>query len=165
MELFSVRATTEHDWRDVRSLRLEMLADTPLAFGEHLDAAQKHGEVIWRLRGARGTSPLSCSFAAVTQSGRWVGTMGGVIENGAPLLVGVYVSPDYRGAAGVADALLVEVEDWSRQRNASLYLHVHSENPRARAFYAARGFIETGVTIPYVLDRTQTEVEMVKQLG
>lgn len=164
MELFSVRATSEHDWRDVQLLRLEMLADTPLAFGEHLEAAQKHGEVTWRQRGARGTNPLSCSFAAITQGGRWVGTMGGVIENGAPLLVGVYVSPDYRGRSGVADALLTEVEDWSRQRNDRLYLRVHSENPRARAYYASRGFVETGVTVPYVLDRTQTELEMVKRL-
>ena len=28
---FVVRRTTEEDWREVRALRLEMLADTPLA--------------------------------------------------------------------------------------------------------------------------------------
>jgi len=159
-----VRATSAKDWRQVRDLRLEMLADTPLAFGEHLETAQKHLRPVWQLRGARGASPITCSFAAITQSGRWVGTMGGYIESGAPMLVGVYVSPDYRGAAGVADALLTEVESWSRRRNDRLYLHVHTENPRARAFYASRGFVETGVTIPYVLDRGQTEVEMVKRL-
>lgn len=164
MELFSVRATTAKDWRQVRELRLEMLADTPLAFGEHLATAQRHLRPVWQLRGARGTSPTTSSFAAITQSGRWVGTMGGYIENGAPMLVGVYVSPDYRGPGGPADELLAKVEEWARQRNDQLTLRVHAENPRARAYYSARGFVETGVTLPYVLDRTQTELEMVKRL-
>ena len=164
MELFSVRPTTAKDWRQVRDLRLEMLADTPLAFGEHLETAQKHLKPVWQVRGARGTSPLTCAFAAITQSGRWVGTMGGYIERGSPMLVGVYVSPDYRGTAGVADALLAEVENWARLRNDRIYLRVHSENPRARSFYASRGYVETGVTLPYVLDRSQTELEMVKAL-
>lgn len=164
MELFTVRATTEHDWREVRDLRLEMLADTPLAFGEHLATAELLTEVAWRQRGARGTSPVSCWFAAVTTSGRWVGTMGCVIENGAPLLVGVYVTPDYRGRSGVADEMLAVIEQWASARNDRLALRVHSENPRARAFYAARGFVETGVTVPYVLDPTATELEMVKRV-
>lgn len=159
-----MRATTEHDWREVRALRLEMLADTPLAFGEHLADAENHAEVTWRLRGARGTNALSCAFAAVTTSGRWVGTMGGVIDSGDPMLVGVYVTPSFRGGVGVADALLAPVEEWARLRNNSIYLRVHTENPRARAFYAARGFTETGRTMPYVLDATQTELEMVKRL-
>lgn len=164
MELFGIRSTTEHDWREVRDLRLEMLADTPLAFGEHLAAARDHTEVIWRQRGARGTNPQTCSFAAVTQSGRWVGTMGGFIENGAPLLVGVYVSPDYRGPGGPADELLAAVEQWAAARNDRIALHVHAENPRARSYYASRGYVETGVTIPYVLDPTAIELEMVKAL-
>jgi len=90
--------------------------------------------------------------------------MGGYLENGAPLLVGVYVSPDYRGAAGVADALLTAVEDWARERGDRLALHVHSGNARARAYYRSRGFVETGVTIPYVLDTSALELEMVKAL-
>jgi GNAT superfamily N-acetyltransferase len=164
MELFSVRSTTEDDWREVRDLRLEMLADTPIAFGEHHAAAIEHSEVIWRQRGARGTSPTTCSFAAITEGGRWVATMGGVIEGGAPLLVGVYVSPDYRGRGGPADDLLAAVEQWAIARNDRLALRVHSENARARAYYRSHGFVETGVTVPYVLDRSAIELEMVKAL-
>ena len=157
-----MRATSAKDWREVRDLRLEMLADTPLAFGEHLATAQKHLKPVWQLRGARGASPLTCSFAAITQSGRWVGTMGGYIEAGTPMLVSVYVSPEYRGPQGPADELLASVEQWAFARNSRLTLRVHSENPRARAYYAKRGFVETGVIVPYVLDRSQTEVEMAK---
>jgi len=164
MELFTVRATSEDDWREIRALRLEMLADTPLAFGEHLATAEKHLETTWRQRGARGTNPTTCAFAAITQSGRWVGTMGGYIESGVPMLVGVYVSPDYRGPGGPGDELLAAVEQWAFARNDRLLLHVHAENPRARAYYAKRGYVETGLTLPYVLDPTQTELEMVKRL-
>ena len=161
---FSIRTTTEHDWREIRDQRLEMLADTPLAFGEFLEDALKVDEAGWRLRGARGHAVTSVYFAAITDDGRWVGIMGGVIEFGRPVLVGVYVSPGFRGPSGVADALLTAVEDWARLRQDTLVLHVHSLNPRARAFYAHHGFVETGVTVPYRLNPSQTELEMVKKL-
>ena len=161
---FTIRTTTEHDWREIRDLRLEMLADTPLAFGEFLADAVQVDEVGWRLRGARGHALTSTYFAAISDEGQWVGIMGGVIELGRPVLVGVYVSPAFRGPSGVADALLTAVEDWARLRQDTLVLHVHSLNPRARAYYAKRGFVETGVTIPYRLNPAQTELEMVKQL-
>jgi ribosomal protein S18 acetylase RimI-like enzyme len=42
----------------------------------------------------------------------------------------------------------------------SLLLHVHEANARARAFYRRRGFVETGVRLPYSLDETTDELEM-----
>lgn len=164
---FTIRSTTASDWREVRKLRLEMLRDTPLAFGETFDAALVHDEAEWAMRGARGTNDHSIVVVAITSSGRWIGTMGGYVPDEAtgPLLVGVYVAPDYRGgAAGVTDALLPWIEDWARAEAGRLTLHVHEHNDRARAAYERRGFTMTGVTAPYNLDPSTRELEMVKQL-
>src|SRR6478609_9133187 len=93
-----IRTTTEADWKQVRELRLEMLRDTPIAFGETLEHAEAQGEAVWRLRAARGTTPGQTSIVAIDRD-RWVGHMGGWIPDAAsgPLLVGVYVTPTYRG--------------------------------------------------------------------
>ena len=160
---FEIRPTTEEDWREVRALRLEMVQDTPMGFAESYETALTRDEAEWRRRGARGTAPSSAAFAAIAD-GRWVGTMSGYIDDGRPLLVGVYVTPDFRGASGVADALLAAVEHWALQHGDTLTLHVHADNARARRYYEKRGYVETGVTLPYVLNAAETEVEMAKSL-
>jgi len=64
----------------------------------------------------------------------------------------------------VTDALLSQIEDWARAEAGRLTLHVHEHNDRARAAYENRGFAATGVAVPYDLDPTTRELEMVKQL-
>lgn len=167
MQAVTIRTTTEDDWREVRALRLAMLADTPIAYGEHLADAEGLDEQEWRTRGRRGETPGSTSFAAVDEHGTWVGTMNGFVPDAAtgPLLVGVYVAPGHRGRdAGVADALLDAVQDWAAEHGTTLRLHVHEDNVRARAFYERRGFVATGHTEPYVLDPSRTELEMLRVL-
>ncbi|KQQ28604.1 GNAT family N-acetyltransferase [Frondihabitans sp. Leaf304] len=163
----TIRPVTEADWREVRVLRLEMLRDTPIAFGETLATAENHPEAEWRLRGRRGTDEGSASFAAIDEStGSWVGTMGGYLpKTGFPLLVGVYVAPSHRGrAAGVTDALLDEVEAWAKGHASAMALHVHEDNARAIRYYAGRGFTETGRKLPYELAPHGFENEMIKAL-
>ena len=163
---FEVRATTEDDWQHVRALRLEMIADTPHAYAETLADALSHDEAEWRMRGRRGTDGRGAALAAIDESGRWIGAMGGysTVATG-PMLVGVYVTPEFRGRqVGVTDALLAGIEDWARTESDRLTLHVHEDNARARAAYEHRGFVVTGAVIPYVLDTTQNELEMIKQL-
>jgi len=163
----TVRPTTEDDWERIRDLRLEMLRDTPLAYVETLEAAQAHGPEEWRTRGRRGTAEGWLLLAAITPDDRWVGMMGCYVPDAAsgPLLIGVYVAPDHRGrTAGVTDALLSAVEAWAHEHGGTLRLHVHEANARARAAYASRGFVETGVTEPYSLDPSQRELEMLKHL-
>ena len=46
----------------------------------------------------------------------------------------------------------------------TLRLDVHADNLRARAAYVKRGFVLTGKTLPYELDTSQFEVEMIKRL-
>lgn len=59
-----VRHTTGADWREYRDLRLEMLADTPLAFAETLANAQRWNEAEWRMRSARGEASDQILVAA-----------------------------------------------------------------------------------------------------
>ena len=165
-----VRPTRESDWEAYRALRLEMLADTPLAFGETLANALGWDEAEWRRRAARGEASDQILVAAIdSSSDRWVGTMGGFVASGpdvtGPLLVGVYVAPAYRGRTlGVAPAMLAAVEAWASTIDRALYLHVHEDNPRATAFYLRSGYRFTGKVERYALNPHQRELEMVKDL-
>jgi ribosomal protein S18 acetylase RimI-like enzyme len=161
-----IRTTNEDDWQAVRSLRLEMLRDYPLAYGETLEHALDVGEAGWRLRAARGTTAGQTSIVAIDGE-RWVGHMGGYIPDATsgPLLVGVYVSPDHRGdAAGVSRRLLDAVEEWARLHGDTLRLEVHEDNPRAIRFYEKLGFTLTGRSREYELEPGGLELEMIKPL-
>lgn len=161
-----IRTTSEDDWPHVRTLRLEMLRDTPLAYAETLEHALTVDESGWRLRAARGTTPGQTSIVAI-DGDRWVGHMGGYIPDATagPLLVGVYVAPDHRGdAAGVSRRLLDAVEEWARLHGDTLRLEVHEDNPRARRFYEKLGFTLTGRSRRYELAPGGLELEMIKPL-
>jgi len=161
-----IRTTREDDWREVRDLRLEMLRDTPIAFGDRFERAVEFDEAEWRTRAKRGESATQTVIVAI-EGDRWVGTMGCYVPDAAtgPLLVGVYVTPDRRGgASGVADALLDEIERWAAGRADTLRLEVHEDNPRARRYYERRGFAYTGHRREYELEPGGLELEMVKRL-
>ncbi|MFB2600229.1 GNAT family N-acetyltransferase [Herbiconiux sp. P17] len=162
-----IRRTVESDWPQVRALRLEMLADTPLAYLETVEHALRRREWEWRAWARDGSSDGSITVAAITAEGRWVGTMMSKVPHGhrGAFLYGVYVAPDHRGtAAGVTDALLTRIEEWALGRGDTLTLEVNEQNPRAVAAYRNRGFVETGVTRPYPLDPSLRELEMRKRL-
>ncbi|MCU1571061.1 MAG: family N-acetyltransferase [Naasia sp.] len=157
----------EDDWPQVKALRLEMLADTPLAYLETLDSARDHADDFWRRRAAGGWGEQGINLVAIAADGRWLGTMACRIFDGAvePYLVGVYVAPAARGAAaGVTDALLTAIEEWASTMASGLLLDVHEDNAAARRAYAKRGFVETGRTIPYPLDPRSRELQMRKSL-
>lgn len=161
---FRVREVEERDWIRLRALRLEMLADTPIAYLETLETAEAHPVSHWK-RQARGR-PAGIKLVAEADDGRWLGTMTGIIAEGTPTLVAVYVAPEVRGAAaGVTDALLTAIERWAAQQGDQLRLEVNERNGRAIEAYRRRGFATTGRTTPYPLDPTSLELEMVKPLG
>jgi len=162
-----IRPTTGSDWREVRTLRLEMLRDTPLAYLESLADALHVQEFEWRLRARRGQAKNGTSLVAITADGAWVGAMGGWIPDRTegPILVGVYVAPTHRGRqANVADRLLDAIEEWAVDHGNALRLLVHEDNARAQAFYRRRGYELTGKSEPYALDPTQRELEMSRRL-
>ncbi len=156
---------TEQDWRPLRDLRLQALADTPHAYLETFFHAVSQTEDDWRLRARRSEGPDQVGFAAV-DGDRWVGTMRAILEDGKPVLQSVFVVPSHRGRQhGVADALLDAVESWVGAGGfGELFLCVHADNRRAQALYRRRGYAFTGVRTPYPLDPTQDELEMRREL-
>ncbi|AYG03295.1 GNAT family N-acetyltransferase [Gryllotalpicola protaetiae] len=165
---FTVRRSTREDWQAMRRLRLEALQDTPMAFGQTYENALLMSEAEWRAYAGRGEERNRLFVVAVDEaSDEFIGMMGGALDHGggAPFLVAVFVSSTHRGARrGVSDALLEAIEDWARGFSDRLQLDVHEDNTRARRYYEARGFVETGHTMPYPLDRTRLELNMVKRL-
>lgn len=162
-----VRASTEDDWKAYRALRFEMLEDAPIAFLETLEQARRHPDEHWQRR-ASNVNRSTRLFAAVAENGRWLGSMGGYqsATSHDPYLVGVYVTPAWRGRdRGVTDALLDAVIDWAQGRGDRLLLEVHEENEPAIRSYLHRGFVFTGRTQPYPLDRTANEREMALPLA
>ena len=152
------------DWRELRTLRLEMLRDTPMAYLETVQQAEALAPGEWVFRAARCGQPGSVGVAAVEDAtSQWVGTMSAYLAGpGVANLVTVYVAPAHRGT-GVTDLLLDSVLSWvARQDDVrTLALLVHEQNGRAAAFYARRGFRASGRTEPYPLEPSQRELEMV----
>ncbi|MBT1635434.1 GNAT family N-acetyltransferase [Clavibacter michiganensis] len=154
------------DWREYRALRLEMLEDTPLAYLETLETARALPDSDWQARTRRADQPGSTAYVAAERAtGRWLGAMNAFVAQDFTrvMLVSVYVTPEARGRdAGVSDLLLDAIIAWARDRpNAvALRLEVHEDNPRARIYYERRGFVLTGRSVPYALDRTQQDLEM-----
>lgn len=164
----AVREARIDEWKQSRTLRLEMLADTPHAFGDRLADVLHWDDEQWRIRHYSHLLPDSAVFVAVERDGRWVGQMEArEFHDHTPArvwLMGVYVTPAHRGN-GTATALLEAVEQWVRGRGfGQLYLDVHEHSSAARRFYQRKGFVPTGSTAPYPLDPSTAESEMVKAL-
>lgn len=153
------------DWERMRAIRLAMLADTPIAYGERLADARRLRESAWRERAAQAGSARRIALAAVAPAGAWVGFGGGYLDAvGGPTLVSVYIAPEARGR-GVLDALAAAVGEWALLHADRLRLEVHEDNARAIRAYERLGFRRTGHTRPYDLDPAAREVEMVLTLA
>jgi ribosomal protein S18 acetylase RimI-like enzyme len=164
---YRIRPITEDDWELLRDLRVEMLRDTPKAFLERLDTALRRTDREWRRRTARDAADRGSRRFVVEADGRLVGVMGVYRDAaGRATVFGVYVTPAWR-SRGVAEELLavVEAEAVETFGADALYLLVHEDNPRARAFYRRQGFVETGRTLPYELDPSEREIEMRRPVG
>jgi ribosomal protein S18 acetylase RimI-like enzyme len=163
-----VRAlTSADDPAQLRELRLEMLADTPLAYLERVEDARRHPPAYWtdRIRryAAGGDRAL---YVAEAPDGTWVGQAGGWLDRtGLAYLVSVYVRPGHRGS-GLLERLTTPVFDWARERGSTeIRLEVARENGRAVTAYRRLGFVPTGRTQPHPLYPGESvEIEMSRPL-
>jgi ribosomal protein S18 acetylase RimI-like enzyme len=167
-EPVEVRALTPaDDPRRLRDLRLEMLADTPLAYLERVDDARRHPPAYWNDRLRRYvTGPDRVLYVALTADGRWLAQAGGYVDRtGLAHLVSVYVGPAHRGS-GLLERLATTVFDWARERGSTeIRLEVAKENARAVAAYRRLGFVPTGRTQPHPLyPDVSVEIEMTRPL-
>ena len=146
----AVRRITPEDWREVKALRLQALADpaAPMAFLDTVEHAAAQPDRFWQERAANAAGDAAAAqFVAIADDGTWAGTVTVLPhreQHDAGLVVGVYVADAHRGA-GVIDALLDDAAAWARDRDfRALVLEVHVDNERAQAVYRRCGFVQTG---------------------
>ena len=157
-----VRRAVAKDWRASRAIRLQALAEAPLAFASTLERETAFGPDQWRQRIAG-----SAQFLAETGDGEVVGTATGFDdpdEAGTVLLVAMFVAATARGT-GLADRLVSAMTDQARADGARrVLLHVVETNAVAERLYARCGFVRTGATVPLPHRPALLEHEMVLDL-
>ncbi|GAC1576211.1 MAG: GNAT family N-acetyltransferase [Candidatus Dormibacteria bacterium] len=155
---YSVRAVTEDEWRVLRSVRLQALANAPTAFGSTLAEANTLTEDRWRDR-ARGSSRSRQFLAWLDEEA--VGIAGLFDEgDGSAQVVSVWVRPEHRGR-GVARALTTAAMDFAAAAGiVRLTLWVTDGNAAARRLYDSMGFRPTGNRQPLPSQPTLDEHEM-----
>lgn len=171
-----IRRVLAEEWREVRDLRLQALADAaaPVAFLDTLDDAAARPDEFWQGRTSRAAdTDASAQFVAL-DGGEWVGSVSVVrraagetdhhgrrLEHPRSDVVGVYVRPSHRGQ-GVIDALLAAASVWARSLgDTTLTLDVHADNERASIAYRRAGFAPTGFRFTGPIG---PEIEMARSL-
>ncbi|WP_084510476.1 GNAT family N-acetyltransferase [Nocardia lijiangensis] len=143
------------DWQLVRAVRLEALREARVGvFGSGFEVASAWSEGQWR-----GWMDRQVLFVAEANDAL-IGSAGGLLDNGQPSLVSLWVHPSARGT-GVSDALVGAVVDWARAgTHRQLHLWVVEGNQPARVLYTRLGFTETGRRRQALDDPGTTEIEM-----
>jgi ribosomal protein S18 acetylase RimI-like enzyme len=164
---YEVRRIRADEWPPLRRLRLEALKDSPMAFVDQFEEALTRPDSFWQERAQRGAhSARSATFVAVGGDG-FVGMATCFVEDlddddrVSVHVVGVYVTPAYRGT-GVVDALMAAVLGFAHRdlRADRIHLFVTETNGRAEAVYRRIGFVRTGATMPYPPDPSCLEYEL-----
>jgi ribosomal protein S18 acetylase RimI-like enzyme len=157
----TIRRSDRDDWRALKAIRLEALADTPDAYGSTWKENSTWSDAQWKNAAKNRLYYLAFRDDVV------VGMVSGGLNDmhpGTRWLYGMYVSPSDRGS-GTADRLVATVCAWARREGFDeVYLHVTTSVARARAFYTKLGFRATGETFPMDRDRALTLETMVLAL-
>ena len=127
-----------------RTIRLEALANAPLAFSQSLEDAEKQTIEDYR-KTVSGPFPPFAAFDGATA----IGTVGFYILHGPKVshrgvLWGMYVSPTHRGR-GIGRKLIGSVIDYARGRVEQIHLNVVTTNIAAYDLYRSMGFVDYGV--------------------
>ncbi|WBB97528.1 MULTISPECIES: GNAT family N-acetyltransferase [unclassified Solwaraspora] len=160
----AVRRIRADDAARMRALRLEMLADSPLAFIERLADAAARPLHEYAERAARSAvGDLIAQFVAETGPTSFVAHAGAHVWRDDPsvsVLFAVYISPAWRGRSLLAE-LVDAVAAWSRAAGRpELLLEVVVGNDRAVRAYQRLGFADTGVRLPHPTRPDLTELQM-----
>lgn len=159
----TVRRLRLQDTARMRALRLEMLADTPLAFLETVAEAAELPHREFAERVARASFGHFCAQFVAEVDGRFVGHAGGIMSPEDPkvtIVFAVYITPTLRGT-GLLRPLVEAVAEWSRGAGRpELMLEVVVGNDRARKAYERLGFVDTGVRVPHPVIPVLRELQM-----
>jgi RimJ/RimL family protein N-acetyltransferase len=159
----TVHRVTPGDAARMRALRLEMLADSPLAFLETLAQAAARSHEDYRRRITQASRGIQLAQFVADPGGRLIGHAGGTAmpeERGVTIVFAVYITPAHRGT-GVLAELVEAVARWSIEAGRpDLMLEVVVGNDRAVRAYERLGFVETGVRVPHPVIPALTELQM-----
>ena len=159
----TVHRVTPADAGRMRALRLEMLADSPLAFLETLAQAAARPHADYRRRIVQASAGGQLAQFVADPGGRLVGHAGGTVlpeEPAVTVVFAVYITPERRGGKVLAE-LVDAVAHWSREAGRpDLMLEVVVGNDRAVRAYERLGFTDTGVRVPHPVIPTLTELQM-----
>ena len=157
----TIRQCGPTDWRDLRTIRLEALGDTPEAYSSTYEESVRWSDAQWK----NAASNRLYYFAY--RDRRVLGMVSGGFNDAHPgtrWLYGMYVTPSERGS-GTAALLVRSIADWAKSQGVDeIYLHVGSSVARARAFYERVGFRLTGEAFQMDRDESVTLFTMVQQL-
>lgn len=161
-----VRRVTLADTAMARALRLEMLAEAPLAFIERLDEAVAKPHQTFRSMIAERAEGDDAAIFVAAADGRLVGQAGGWSppgSTGLTVVFAVYLTPAWRGA-GLLGRLVDAVAEWSVAAGRPvLELEVVTGNHRAVRAYERLGFVDTGQRTRHPRIPVLTELRMRRQ--
>lgn len=168
MESWTVRRVTERDAGRLRALRLEMLADSPLAYLETLAQAASRSHEGYRQRvGMAAEGPELAQFIADPGDAPLVGHAGGTTIPDEPFVTvvfSVYLTPELRGGKVLA-SMVEAIADWSTAAGRhELMLEVVVGNWRAVRAYEKLGFQDTGLRLPHPTVPVMTQLQMRRRI-
>lgn len=161
-----VREVLAEDWAVMRALRLRALATDPEAFGSTLEREQGFDEDTWRARCERGGQFVAWG-AATCDDGLEpapIGLVGGVIHEGEPEVVSMWVAPEARDGSVAAALLQVIIDRFTLEGWDHIVLWVTEVNERAQRFYARHGFTPTSDSQPVRDGEDPMELKMRRDL-
>lgn len=154
-----------NDWRRVREIRLQALAEDPEAFGSTLASESKLTDEHWKQRLSRADA---ATFVALGDRGEDIGLVVAAPYDDAAGLFSMWVSRDCR-QKGIGGALVDTVIEWARLRGfGRILLDVGDRNEPAIALYGSRGFRATGTkgSLPYPRDHIlEHQLELILHPG
>jgi GNAT superfamily N-acetyltransferase len=136
---------------------MEMLADSPLAFGETLPEAQSRTAEEWQdLVAQLITRPIRTAFLASDEQGSCgfvcVDSAWAEAPPNTVVVSRLWVAPRQRGT-GLGRRLMEVVTEWATQKHAGLLgLGVTEMNTSALQFYEHLGYTDTGMRFPWPPD-------------
>ena len=143
-----VRRLRADEWPRWRDLRLELLKDSPEAFGSTYDETLVRADESWQEYVAAAATSDTSAIYVVEDGERWLacaGTYADPDEHGDVWLFTVWTRPEARGR-GLQKRLVHTLMDWAAaQGHGSMKLWVTDDNDIARSCYESLGFTSTGV--------------------
>jgi ribosomal protein S18 acetylase RimI-like enzyme len=165
----TIRPVQEQDVLIVRDLILQMLTDSPEAFGETLAEARSRTETEWKQYVESSiTPPQHTAFIASDVNGA-CGFVAGDAANsktppGTVLVNRLWVAPRQRGT-GLGRQLMDIITKWANEQNAQqIGLGVTELNISAMKFYEHLGYIDLGVRTPIPWDLSRQIIILGRKL-